>query len=373
MLMRVVIAPDSFKGSLSAFEAAEAMRRGVNRACPNAEVDICPLSDGGEGLLSVLVATAGGIARVARVKGPMGDPLEARWVMLAEGRTAVIESAAAIGLGCVPEDRRASLQTTTYGVGELIREAVLAGARTILVGLGGTATTDGGAGMAQALGVAFEGVGTPVMGGQLANVRRIDAERRDPLLAGIELTALTDVDNPLTGRDGAARTYGPQKGASELEVCQLDAALAHLATLTGDAGTHPGDGAAGGLGYGLRVFLGAQLQSGIDFVLDAARFDEKLKGCDLVLTGEGRLDGQSSRGKVIAGVSRRCKAQRVPAVALVGSVGPGAPAILDEGLTAYFSLCDGPMHESDAKERAAPLLETLAYNVVRLQRSRTGP
>jgi glycerate kinase len=365
--MRILIAPDSFKGSLSALEAAEAMRHGVNRACASAEVDTCPLSDGGEGVASVLVAAVGGVARSARVTGPMGDKIDARWFMLADGRTALIESAAAIGLGRVPTDLRAPMQTTTYGVGELIREALLAGARTIMVGLGGTATTDGGSGMAQALGIAFEGVDPPATGGQLRNVRRVDATRRDPMLADIELIALTDVNNPLTGADGAARTYGPQKGASELEVLQLDAALAHLATLAGDEGTHPGDGAAGGLGYGLRVFFGARLRSGVDFVLDAARFDERLKGCDLVLTGEGRLDAQSSRGKVVAGVSRRCKAQRIPVVALVGAVGPGAAAIHDEGLTAYFSLCDRPMLEHDAREQAATLLETLAYNVVRLR------
>jgi len=364
--MRVLISPDSFKGSLSAFEAAEAMRRGAARA--GAEVEVCPLSDGGEGLTSVLLGALGGSERITRVTGPLRDRTEARWALLADGRTALIESAAAIGLAKVPE-RRAPTETTSYGVGELILEAVNSGARTIVVGLGGTATTDGGAGMAQALGVVLEGVDTPATGGQLVRLRRIDPGPREPRLDEIELVALTDVDNPLTGEQGSARVYGPQKGASPAEQVELDAALAHLSTIAGDAGTRPGDGAAGGLGFGLRVLLGARVQSGIDHVLDATSFDAKLRTCDLVLTGEGRLDAQSARGKVVAGVSRRCRAARVPAVALVGAVGPGASLLLDQGLTAYFSLCSRPMPESEARQNAAALLEELAYNVVRLRRA----
>lgn len=365
--MRIVIAPDSFKGSLSAAEAAEAMRRGAYRACAHADIDVCPLSDGGEGFLRVVTTISGGTVRVTRVTGPVGDPVDAVWAVLNDGTTAVIESAEAVGLGRVEEERRAPTRTTTFGVGQLIRVALEAGARVIVVGLGGTATTDGGVGMAQALGVVFDGVTVPALGGELGALRRIDVSARVRALDGVELVALSDVDNPLTGAEGAARVFGPQKGANDIECGDLDAALAHLARIAGDAGVAPGDGAAGGLGYGLRVFAGARVQSGIEYVIGASQLDAKLKNCSLVLTGEGRIDAQSARGKVVSGVVRRCKAARVPVVALVGAIGSGAEALHEEGLTAYFSLCDRPMPAREAKERAAILLEALAHNVVRLK------
>lgn len=363
--MRILVAPDSFKGSLSALEAAEAIGRGAHGACPDADVELCPLSDGGGGLLEVLGAGAGGSVREARVVGPVGSPVDARWALSGDGRTAVIESATAIGLGLVPERERRPLETTTYGVGELLRGALAAGARTIVVGLGGSATTDAGAGMAQALGVAIEGVEVPAVGGRLGDARRIDPRGRDRELSNVEILTLTDVDSPLTGPEGAAHVYGAQKGATEAERFALDAALAHFAALAGDPGMHPGDGAAGGLGYGLRLFAGARTRSGIDHVLDAVQFDARLRGCDLVLTGEGRLDAQSARGKVVSGVCRRGRSHGVPVIALVGAVGPGASALEDAGLTAYFSACERPMTEQDAMVNAAGLLEGLARNVVR--------
>jgi glycerate kinase len=366
--MRVVIAPDGFKGSLSAFEAAEAMRRGVCSAAPDATVELCPLSDGGEGLAEVLTATLGGERRAARVTGPTGGRVEASWLSLEGGRTALIESASAIGLSIVAEGERAPTRTTTYGVGELMLEALSAGARTILVGLGGSATTDGGAGMAQALGVALGGVGTPVLGGDLCNLTRLGTTERDPRLDDVEVVALTDVDNPLLGEDGTARVYAAQKGADANDVRALEVALTHLAAVRGDPGRQAGDGAAGGLGYGLRVFAGARIERGIDFVLRAVRFEERIRDADLVLTGEGRLDAQSARGKVIAGVSRLGKAQRVPVVALVGAVGGTEPPPI-HGLTAHFSICDRPMPEHDAIRDAARLLETLTTNVVRAVRA----
>lgn len=321
--MRILIAPDSFKGSLTAFAAAEAMRRGAARACGSARIDVCPLSDGGEGFLEVSSSLFGGTTRHVEVTGPMGSRVEARMLFLPDGTTAVIETALAVGLGVLGGSPRRAKRTTTFGVGELIREALDCQARTIIVGLGGTATTDGGTGMAQALGVRFEradldrtsverssgkasgvavggteAAATPILGGDLTDVTRIDLGGRDQRLESVELVALADVDNPLTGSEGAAFVYAPQKGASEHEVRELDTALTHLASLAGDVGDHAGDGAAGGLGYGLRVFAGAKHQSGIEFVLTAAGFDERLRDCDLVLTGEGRLDGQSRRGKV---------------------------------------------------------------------------
>jgi glycerate 2-kinase len=365
--MRILIAPDSFKGSLSAFEAAEAMQRGVARARPEAETDMCPLSDGGEGFARVLLAACGGTLRSASVVGPVGERVRAAWALLADGSTAVVESAEAIGLGRVSENLRAATRTTSYGVGELIREALTAGARTIVIGLGGSATTDGGAGMAQALGVVLDGASEPITADQITALRSIDAAGRDPRLAGVDLVVAADVENPLTGIGGAARTYAPQKGATEAEAAKLDTALAHWAALAGDAGFGAGDGAAGGLGYGLRVFAGARLESGIDLVLDRVRFDEKLRSCDLVLTGEGRLDAQTARGKVVSGVCRRCRSAGIPAVALAGTIGPGADELREHGLTEYFSLCDDAVSETFAKEHASELLEALAEKVIRLR------
>jgi glycerate kinase len=363
--MRILVAPDSFKGSLTAIAAANAIERGVARALPDARVECCPLSDGGEGFASVVLGAKAGVVRVANVKGPLGVPVRAEWAILGDGETAVIESAAAIGLTLIPRERRAPAETTTAGVGELIREALAVGAKRIVVGLGGSATIDGGAGMAQSLGMVFDGAPTALTGGDVGRIRGIDVSAREPRLASVDLVAVTDVDNPLTGADGAARMYGPQKGASESEVAMLDDALAHLARITGDPGRRAGDGAAGGLGYGLRVFAGARLLRGIDFILEQTGFDAMLEGCDLVLTGEGRLDAQTRRGKVVAGVSERARARGVPVIALVGAVTSGAEALYACGLTAYFSLCSGPMTEAEAEANAPALLEALAANVVR--------
>ena len=370
--MRVLVAPDSFKGSLTAVEAAAAIARGVALACPGAEVRSLPLSDGGEGVVDALLRARGGVTHSVRVTGPLGAPVDASWAMLGDGETATIESASAIGLALVPPGRRTPLETTTAGVGELVAAALAAGARHIIVGLGGTATIDGGAGMAEKLGVVFDGAGAPLTGGRLGLLGAVDTSARDPRLAGIRLRALTDVDNPLTGAEGAARTYGPQKGATESDVAVLDEALLHLARLVGDPGVSPGDGAAGGLGYGLRVLLGGTLSSGIDFVLDECGFDESVEGCDLVLIGEGRLDAQTAHGKVVAGVSARCRARGVPVIALVGAIGADADVetLRERGLTAAFSLCSGPLSEKDAMARAPALLAALAGNVLRVHAAR---
>jgi glycerate kinase len=244
-------------------------------------------------------------------------------------------------------------------------EALLAGARKIIVGLGGSATTDGGAGMAQALGAAMRSAPTPITASSLLELSSVDASACRARFTDIEVIAASDVDNPLSGAQGAAHVYGPQKGASSAEVAMLDAALHHWAKLNDDAGLEPGDGAAGGLGYGLRVLTGAKRVRGIDLVLDAVRFDERLRDCDLVLTGEGKLDAQSARGKVIAGVVERCAARKVPVVALVGAVGDGADGLREHGLHATFALCDGQVTEADAMRRAPLLLEALAERVVR--------
>jgi glycerate kinase len=370
--MRVLVAPDKFKGSLHAAEAGLAMGRGVGGGDPLGACDVCPLSDGGEGFDDVLGAVLGGASQLVTVTGPTGQSRSVPFRLLPDG-SALIEVAKVIGLGLVPVSARTPTETTTFGVGELMRAALDAGARRIVLGVGGTATTDGGAGMAQALGVVFEGAPDRIRGSQLGNVRHVDARARDPRLEHVPVLALTDVDNPLTGPDGAAQRYGPQKGATPEGVAQLERALVMFAKVAGDAGVAPGDGAAGGLGYGLRLFASAKRQSGVDFVLDAVGFDARLEGVDLVLTGEGRLDGSSVRGKVVSGVLGRCARRGIPVVALAGIVEATADVLFTHGLTGAFSLTNGPMTEADALTHAAALLEELAANVVRVFAGRKRP
>jgi glycerate kinase len=362
--MRVLVAPDSFKGTLTAAEAAAAMLRGVLRACPGAQVDCCPLSDGGEGFASVVGKVLGGTEYRVEVTGPVGEPVSAVFQLGADG-TALIESASAIGLGLVPAANRQPLKTTTRGVGELLLAALDAGARCIVIGLGGTATTDAGAGMAQAIGVRFEGASDDLRGGELSAVRGVDVRHRDPRLATTRIIALTDVDDRLTGPTGAARRYAPQKGASADDVEALEHALKDFAFKVPDPGEAPGDGAAGGLGFGLRLFAGARRHRGIDYVLDATHFESRLQGTDVVLTGEGRLDAQSAGGKVVSGVVSRCLPRAIPVIALCGSTHESAHAFVTaSGLAAAFSMVNASTTPDYAMAHAAPLLEDLAASAI---------
>lgn len=349
--MRVLCCPDSFKESISSIDAARAMARGVRAA--GHEADVCPIADGGEGTVEALVAATGGALRTTRVTGPMGEPVDAPWGLL-PGGTAVIELAAAAGLALVPLDRRDPTKTTTFGVGELIGAALDAGAKRIILGIGGSATTDGGCGAAQALGVRFGGTSGAMCGGMLCDITSIDTGGLDARLKSVEVTVACDVTNPLTGLRGAAHVYGPQKGATAKQVEQLDAGLAHLASLCGVDATLAGAGAAGGFGYGAVAMLGATLRRGIELVLDAVRFEERVAVCDLVLTGEGKLDAQTAQGKTIAGVMGRARGKRV--VALVGKV-EGEPGceyrVIGAGLTTEESMA-----------RAGELLERAARGVV---------
>jgi glycerate kinase len=374
-IMRVVCAPDSFKESLTAAEAADAMRRGVLLAAPAAGVDVCPIADGGEGTVAAMLAATGGEAMMTRVDGPLGDPVDATWGMLgnADATTAVIEMAAASGLPLVPVDQRDPTRTSTRGTGQLIKAALDAGARRIIVGIGGSATNDGGAGMAQALGVRFidasgNAITQPMTGGLLSRVARIEVSCIDPRVANAQITAACDVTNPLTGPRGAAAVYGPQKGATPEQVKMLDDGLSHLAHLLRkqlgvDVQQLPGAGAAGGLGGGLVAFVGAALKPGIDLVLDAIDFSNRVAGASLCLTGEGRLDGQSLSGKACLGVAQRAGAAGVPTIALVGSVGDDADRTLGAGLASYHAIGQGlPVDES--MRRAAELLERATARVV---------
>ncbi len=376
--LKIVAAPDSFKGSLSAPEAAAAMARGIRRACPDADVVCLPLADGGEGTADALVTATGGRLVSLTVTGPLGQPVNAAYGLLGpDGQTAVVEMAAAAGLGLVPEMQRDPRRTTTYGVGELLLAAANSGARELIVGLGGSATNDGGAGAMQALGVRFSDSAGRVLpdgmgGSALARVSHIDASGlRFP--SGVTAIIASDVTNPLTGPSGASAVFGPQKGADAITAAELDAALSHYATLLRDAlgqdvGGRPGAGAAGGLGAALMAFLGASVQSGINLVLDAAQFDARARGADWVFTGEGRIDSQTAQGKTISGVLARCRELgNMPVLAFGGAVDEAASAELAAlGLTAAFPIVPGPMSLADAMQGGARLLEDAAARVTRL-------
>jgi glycerate 2-kinase len=362
--MKLLIAPDKLKGSLTARAAAAAMARGALRADRSLELDSCPLADGGEGTADALVDARGGAWHPVRVTGPLGAPVEASFVVLEDG-SAVIEMATASGLSLVPAERRDPARATSYGVGELIRAALDAGAARLIVAAGGSATNDGGAGMAQAIGVRFEGAGEPITAGELERVRGIDCSRRDARLDRVTLVAACDVDSPLLGELGATRTYAPQKGARPEQLESLERGLARLAQLAPELDpATPGAGAAGGLGFGLVAFAGARIASGAELVLDAVGFNERLAGVDLVLTAEGRLDTQTLRGKVPLAVARRARRSGVPSVALVGSF--DRSALDHHQLCAWFSLVDGPTSIEHAIANAGELLAALADNVVRL-------
>lgn len=357
--MRVLVAPDKLKGSLGAEAAAKAIAQGVKRALPAIEVDSCPLADGGDGTVAVLGAALAATAVEARVHDPRGRPIDATWAFVPSTRTAIIESASAIGLAALSPADRDPMTASSFGLGELVLAALDAGAERILLGLGGSATTDGGMGLAQALGVRFSGVATPATGADLSRVTDVDVSARDPRLARTTLVGLCDVESPLFGEEGAAIRFAPQKGASEATARRLDAGLARLARLVPEVDPHAaGAGAAGGIGFGVLAFLAGRLRPGASLVMDAVDFDSRVALADLVITAEGRLDRQSLAGKVIGSVIGRSRP--VPVVALAGSVLLNAREIAEAGLAAAFSLCGERMNEAEAMARAAELLEDLA-------------
>ena len=371
--MRVVIAPDKFKGSLTAPEGAEAMGRGVLRAAPDAEIDLCPMADGGEGTVEALVAATGGTFRFAKVSGPLGDPVRARFGRLGDGQTAVIEMAAASGLALVPAERRDVMRAGTRGTGDLLLAALADGAALVILGIGGSATNDGGAGLAQAIGIRLlngEGRDLDPGGGALARLARIDASGVDSRVRQTRIAVACDVTNPLCGPAGASAIYGPQKGANSDQVAELDRNLVHLASIIArDLGESirdlPGAGAAGGLGGGLVAFAGGRLEPGVDLVIEAVGLADRLRDADLCLTGEGSLDASTASGKTAVGVARLARRLGVPSLALAGTLGPGAEAVVREGIDAYFSLCPGPLSLADSIAEAAGHLERAAEQVVR--------
>ncbi len=371
--MKVVVAPDKFKGSLPAPDAARAMARGVVAAWPGATIDLVPMADGGEGTVEALVAATAGAFREATVTGPLGEPVVARFGLLGDGATAVLEMASASGLVLVPDDLRDPLRTTTRGTGELLRAALDLGVSSIVLGIGGSATNDGGAGLAQALGARLldeDGEDLPPGGASLSRLARIDPSGLDPRLHRTEVRVACDVANPLCGPTGASAVYGPQKGATPEMVARLDAALAHYArAIARDVGRDvaelPGSGAAGGLGAGLVAFAGGVLTPGIDLVIDAVGLRHRLRGADLCLTGEGSLDASSAFGKTAVGVARLARSLGVPCLALAGMIGPGAEGVLSEGIDAFASIAPGPGPLDEAMASASDRLERATAGFVR--------
>ena len=372
--MKVVIAPDSYKGCLSALEVAKAMERGVLSVFPSAEVRKIPIADGGEGTVAALVTATNGQLRQTEVTDPLGNKIIAHWGVLGDGRTAVIEMAAASGLPLVPKEKRDPRVTTTYGTGELIKAALAEGLAKIIIGIGGSATNDGGTGMARALGVRFlDAAGQEVAagGGSLAEICQIDATGLDPRLKNTEIVVACDVDNPLCGTRGASAVFGPQKGATPEMVQQLDAGLAKYASCarqaTGrDVAEKAGAGAAGGLGAGLMFFTPAQLKPGVEIVLDAVGFSDIVRDADFVITGEGRTDFQTAFGKAPVGVAKVAKTHGAPVFCISGGLGEGADDVLAQGIDAVMSICDRPLSLEECMAAGAQLIEPAAARLCRI-------
>ncbi|MFD0673449.1 glycerate kinase [Cohnella sp. GCM10027633] len=374
--MRIVVAPDSFKGSLSAKQVCQAIEEGIKNVIRGAEVFHLPMADGGEGAIESLVFAQGGTVREAVVRDPIGRDVKASYGVLADGRTAVVELAQASGLPLLAGAERNPLIASTYGTGQLISRCLDEGYRNILLGLGGSGTNDAGTGMLRALGVRFlDENGDPLLdgGGSLGALKTIDASAIDSRIAETTITCITDVRNPLCGETGASRVFGPQKGASEADVATLDAALATFAEVVrGQLGVDiadvPGAGAAGGAGAGAMALLGAKLRPGFDMLADRYGFDERIAGADLVITGEGRLDAQTESGKVVSGVCARAAKQGVPVVALCGSVSLTARDMDALGLAGAMSIVGGPCELSEAVAHAYEWTRDRTEQLMRLVR-----
>ncbi|MFC1903716.1 glycerate kinase [Chloroflexota bacterium] len=374
--MKIVIAPDDFKGNLTALQVARAIESGVKRVVPDAITILKPMADGGGGTVQALVDATGGKMITTEVTGPLQERVNARWGILSDEVTAVIEMAAASGLHLVPPKKRNPLVTTTYGTGELIKAALDKGCRKLIIGIGGSATNDGGAGMARALGARLldaEGKELPFGGVALTRLEHIDISKLDSRLASFEVTIASDVNNPLCGPRGASAIYGPQKGATPEIVKQLDAALLHYADvikkdLNTDLRDVPGAGAAGGLGLGLMVFLKARATPGIDVVIKATNLVEDLKDADLVFTAEGRIDCQSAMGKVPTGVALKAKEFGATVVALAGEVADDCRVVYDQGIDAVISIAPGPISLEQSMKEAEKLIANAAECATRLLR-----
>lgn len=372
--MRIVVAPDSFKGSLSSIEVANAMEQGILSLFPDAVVIKIPIADGGEGTIDALVTATGGRMMRTEVMGPLGGLVKASWGILGDEKTAVIEMAAASGLPLVPQGERNPLITTTYGTGQLIKAALDHGIRKLIIGIGGSATNDGGAGMARALGVKFfDSLDNelPSGGAALKSLAKIDLSKIDPRLAETSILVACDVDNPLCGPRGASAVYGPQKGATPAMVSELDQALRHYANISKlslgkDIAESPGAGAAGGLGAGMMIFTSAQLRPGVQIVLEATNFEDKVKHADLVITGEGRTDFQTAHGKAPVGVAKLAMKYNVPTVCLSGGLGSGCDEVYKHGIDGLMSIVPQPMTLEECIDSSEELVQKATARLCRI-------
>ena len=373
--MKIVIAPDSYKESLSATEVAQAIEKGFREIFPEAQFVSVPVADGGEGTVEAMIAATQGRSVMSTVTGPLGEAVEAQWGISGDGNTAFIEMAAASGLALVPPEQRNPLITTSYGTGELILQALESGVKNIIIGIGGSATNDGGAGMVQALGAKLrdaEGKAIGFGGGSLMSLNHIDISGLDARLQHCAIRVACDVTNPLTGPQGASCIFGPQKGATEAMIAELDRNLAHYAeaikaSLRIDVKTVPGSGAAGGMGAALMAFLGAELRSGIEIVTQALNLEEHIHDCTLVVTGEGRLDSQSIHGKVPVGVASVAKKYHKPVIGIAGSLTRDVGVVHQYGIDSVFSVLNriGSLEEAfrDAAENIYQTSQNLAATI----------
>lgn len=372
--MKIIVAPDSFKDSLRASKVAEHIKTGLLQSIPNALIHCLPLADGGEGTVEAMVEATGGELITANVIDPIGRDIKAKFGLTGDKTTAIIEMAAASGIELLSEEERNPWVTTTYGTGQLMLKALEHGCTKIILGIGGSATNDGGAGMFQALGGKLLTVNNKEIefgGGALGNIDKIDTSELTPLLKNCTIVAACDVNNPLVGRNGASYVYGPQKGAGEEMVKLLDANLTHYAKkineqLGKEIAQLPGAGAAGGLGAGLYAFLNAELTNGFKLITDIIHLDSHIAKADLVITGEGKIDFQTQYGKVQHGVAQIAKKYNVPVIAIAGTIGKQIEELYSKGIDAVFSIVNSPMELQEALEKAPELLEECARNIGKL-------
>ncbi len=377
-MKKILLIPDSFKGTMSSSQICTLMKKAIGEIFPQADAVSIPVADGGEGSVDAFLEAVGGVKKTVQVKNPFFEEMKSFYGILNctefnSEKTAIIEMAACAGLP-LALGRFNPAETTTYGVGQLIEDALKNGCKKIIIGLGGSATNDGGCGAAAALGVCFfdkDGKSFVPVGGTLKDIKGIDISGLNPLLKETELTTMYDIDNPLYGRTGAAYIYAPQKGADEAMVKELDEGLKHLAEVVRqdlgvDIASLPGAGAAGGMGYGTIAFLGSKLKPGIETVLDTVQFDKQLEDADCVFTGEGKLDSQSLLGKVVVGVARRAKKKKVPVIAVVGDAESGVDSAYMEGITAVFSINRLAVPFSQAKTTAEADLFATMKDILRL-------
>ncbi len=380
--MKFVLAPDSFKGSADAEAICAALSAGIRRILPDAEIVSLPMADGGEGTVSALVSATNGRLQRHTVVDPLGRPITAAWGLLGDGETAVIEMAAASGLPLVAEAERNPFKTTTYGTGQLILQAIAQGCRKILLGIGGSATCDGGTGMAQALGYKFyRQDGSEIVeymnGDLMGQVHSIDWTTRSPVLHGCQITAACDVANVLLGPQGAVMVYAPQKGATLEQLPVLERNMCRIIDVIEKDLNHsvrntPGAGAAGGLGAGLLSFANATLKPGVQIVLAACRFNENIQDADYIITGEGQVDEQTAFGKTVSGILTAARPLAVPVIILAGGIRGETRGLRQQGAAAVFSICPGPLSLQEAMQRTLPMVEETMANLTSLLRIAHG-